>query len=421
MGEIANQGFQQISSLIYDEIGDQIYFIDFTQNKNSSIYRLGRDPKNPSTYITLANVVERVHEKEKLRGLAFDPVERNLYWIDQDLKKIFKLDVKQPQAQPTIWHSFEDRVPQALSVDVCRRFLYWTTHNDTLKLTTIEKARLGSGQVNSTVLISEKVKRPIALEIDQFSNRMFWIDDEGGTQSTIESANLEGDDRKVIYEGAGVSFRSLIVDQKRVLVVDHTNERAYELKKSASSSAQELIEFETGPRGLIKRSRFVDTHEEHAICQSAIYYLKEQQQTTEVPPVALVMTNNSSVICLNGKVDDEGHCKCSDGWKGKHCETKVCQNYCFHGTCAVASTGYPLCHCEAGFVGERCESSKCHGYCLNEGSCRIEGDEPVCHCLPSFTGRHCEIINSKPVVCRAFCELGMLMPNLDWELEDECM
>lgn len=431
MGRTALE-FQQITSLVYDEIGDQIYFIDMKTRTNGSIYSLTRDPLHPHTYITMGVVVEKkVHDEEEIRGLAFDPVERCLYWIDEKLRIIYKLDVRQKNAQPVVWWQFEQEVPQALSVDICRRFLYWTTDND--NVTTIERASLVSG-ANHTVLVSERMQRPIALEIDQFSNRMFWIDEHMGTQVSIESSDLRGDSRELIYDGAGRKFRSLIVDEEHVFVVDSANECVFRLNKTANSSVELLQHFDKSPRGIIKRTRFIDTHEQHAICQSAVYYVKghydqkvEKTKAAETAASgksegALEVANHSqSVVCLNGRVDGQGHCKCSDGWTGKHCETKVCQNFCFHGKCTVSKAGLPLCHCEAGFVGERCETSLCNGYCLNGGQCELEdGDSPACKCLSAFSGRHCEMINSRPVICRAYCEVGMMMPNIDWSIEDEC-
>lgn len=422
MGRTALE-FHQITSIIYDEIGDRIYFTDMRTHDNGSIYTLGRQPNSPSLYVTLDNVVAKIHEDELIRGLAFDPLDRCLYWIDETLRRIYRLDVKQPNAEPLVWLQFEHEVPQALSVDVCRRYLYWTTDND--NVTTIERASLAGNK--RSVLVSEKLQRPIALEIDQFSNRMFWIDDHAGTQVSVESADLHGGERTLIYEGAGRKFRSLIVDEEHIFVVDYANECVYQLNKTGGSSATVLAHFEKSPRGIIKRPRFIEMHDGHPICRSAVHLLKEQQQVEKEKggngslSTDLENTkNHANVVCLNGKVSEAGRCECSDGWKGASCETKLCHNYCFHGKCAVASTGFPLCHCDVGFTGERCETARCNGYCLNDGRCELEGEDPVCHCLPAFSGRHCEMINSRPVICRAYCEVGMLLPNIDWSIEDEC-
>lgn len=409
--------FQQISSIVYDEIGDQIYFTDVRTNLNGSIYSLGRDPQNPHTYVILDNVVAKIHEEEQIRGLAFDPVERSLYWSDETLKRIYKLDVRQKKAEPTIWMEFDHEIPQALAVDICRRFLYWTTDND--NVTTIERASL-TNPAKHTVLINERLQRPIALEIDQFSNRMFWIDIHKGTQVSVESANLHGGDRKTLYDGAGKKLRDLIVDENHILIVDHSNECLYQFNKTEEATGNlSLKNFEKSPRGIIKRTRFAETHEDEAICQSAIYMLKDQKAVSEKKD-QIAAENQSNVICLNGQVTVDGHCDCSDGWTGVHCETKLCQNFCFHGKCAVSSTGFPQCSCEAGYTGERCEVAKCSGYCLNGGRCDLENQEPVCHCLPAFSGRHCEMINSRPVICRAYCEFDMHVPNIDWSVEDVC-
>lgn len=423
----AAQEFTQITSLIYDEIDDRIFFTVIRSANNGSIYSLGRDPHAPSNYVTLDTVVDKLHEEEYIRGLAFDPIDRCLYWIDEHFRRIYKLDVKQPNAEPVIWLDFDEEIPQAISVDVCRRFLYWTTDND--EITTIERASLDVNRIDSskpnkrTVLIQAKMEQPISLDIDQFSNRMFWIDNRMGSDVAVESADLHGNNRTMLYEGSNKKFRSLVVDENYIFVVDYGSECVVRLNKTGDAIPEFLARFKDAPRGIIKRPRLIENHDDHPICRNAVYQLKEQvgekEGESSPPTTDLSSLNFSNVICLNGQVNGTGHCECYDGWSGVNCERKVCFNYCFHGKCAVASTGYPLCRCEPGFTGERCEVDLCAGYCLNGGHCKLEEGEPVCQCASSYLGRRCEMINSVPVICRAHCE-GMVIANVGWSIEEEC-
>lgn len=415
MGHVATE-FQHISSIVYDEIGDQIYFTDVDKHGNSSIYALGRSPVNPSSYITLATVVEKAHEEEIIHGLAFDPVERSLFWIDEAIRVIYKLDVKQKNALPVLWRAFEHQIPQALAVDVCRRYMYWSTATD--NLTTIERATLARGDKHE-VLITKDISRPVALEIDQFSSRMFWIDHLQGSHVAVKSADLHGGDQKLVYEAVGRKLRDLMVDQEHLSILDQPNTGLYHMNKTNDATPKKFMNFMRTPNGIIKRSRFADTHGEHSLCESAVDKVVAQHQALGVS-TDLAVVSQFNVVCLNGKVDEKGHCNCSDGWTGQHCETRLCQNYCFHGKCTVSSTGIPLCHCDSGYTGERCEMARCIGFCLNEGRCEFENEEPVCHCPREFSGKHCEMINSKPVICRAFCEFQITVPNIDWRIEEVC-
>lgn len=417
----SNDGFHY-SSIVYDEVGDQVYFADMRSKMNGSIYVMGRSANNPQQYTRLDNFVERMHESEQIRGLAFDPMERMLYWIDTNLRRIYKLDVRQPKALPIVLMTLEHEVPMALAVDVCRRQLYFTAAAE--NVTTIYRATLGGEK--PTALVQTGLNEPIALEIDQLTERMFWVDDHAGTQVAVEAADLDGQNRKLIYEGAKRDFRSIIVDGDSLLVVDYPNDIVVRLNKTVTPTVTTVKEFPYAPRGIIKRTRFVESHDDHLVCAQAVSAVQEhheerqEKEMEERRTASPITTDLRAVICINGEVNSVGNCKCADGWTGEHCQTKVCQNYCFHGTCGVSTTGYPFCHCETGFTGERCEINKCSGYCLNDGQCEMEDGEPVCHCPSTFSGRHCEMINSRPVICRAFCEMGMTLPNIDWSIEEEC-
>lgn len=422
LGEAAS-GLKGVSSIVYDEIGDQIYFTVISSVENGSIYTLARDRMDPSKYVPQVGFVEKIHENEKIRSIAFDPFERHLFWIDEKLGIINRLDVKQPKALPVAWRTFEEGTPRALAVDVCRRYLYWTFVG--VNGTHIERAAL-SGIKEPEILIDEHLNNPVAVEIDQLSNRMFWIDQEKGSEVSVESADLHGGDRRTLYNAPNLDFRSLAVDEKSIYIVEYVNEVAFSLNKFLPSrSRTKEKSFSDAPVGIIKRSRLLETLEDHPVCEMAHQEMVEQAELKEQHDLAnksnaLMIIDLSKVICLNGKVSKTGVCQCSDGWTGVHCETRICQNFCFHGKCSVSSGGFPICHCDAGFTGERCETNKCSGYCLNDGRCELEDGEPVCHCSEAFSGRHCEMINSRPVICRAFCEVGLALPNIDWSLEEEC-
>lgn len=414
--------FKGISSMIYDEIQDRIYIADMLAKDNGRMYALSRDPSSQK-YVTTESLASKIHEEERIRGIAFDPVDRHLYWIDETLRRIYKLDLKQPRAEPVILFAFDHEKPQAISVDACRRYLYWTTDND--NVTTIERATL-QGEKRQ-VLIKERLQQPVALEIDQFSDRMFWIDNHPGTEVLVESADLHGGDRTLIYAGHMHELRSLIVDEDRMFIVDFASDCVFALNKTANSTMEKLKVFDKAPRGIIKRPHFVERHRGDPICERTVASLEKQMREIEEERKVEGGKENKvrqptppTAICLNGILTKGGHCNCSDGWTGTKCETKLCHNYCFHGKCAVARNGFPVCHCDKGFTGERCEVNRCAAYCLNDGRCELDGDQPVCQCPPAFSGRHCEVINSRPVICRAFCEIGLDLPNIDWSLEDEC-
>lgn len=421
--------FGGISTIIYDEFQDRIYVSNMNPKENGRLFALDRSAA-PNSYVTQGNIVAKVHDDERIRGMAFDPVNRTLFWIDSSIQRIYKMDLDGPNAEPRVLFQFDKETPHAISVDTCRRYLYWTTANK--NMTTIERSSL-SGE-KRTVLVKDILYEPVALEVDLFSDRLFWIDDRRGTHVSVESADLHGGNRSVLYDGANRDLRSLIVTEDYLFAVDYASECVYRLNKTVNATLERLRMFEKSPKGIVKRSHFIQNHRDHPICQKVVETLtmrelkKLKEAAVGAAETATTTISNHQVWsqgppqshCFNGQSNDNGGCDCVPGFAGKSCELNLCYNFCLHGNCVLSSNGLPLCTCEKGYTGGRCEVEKCGGYCLNDGRCELEHNEPVCHCLPAFFGRHCEGINSRPEICRSYCETGMIFPNIEWSIEDEC-
>lgn len=403
-----------MSTIVYDEVNDRVYFNDL-DNKRGSIFalKLANDENH-----AVQTVVAKQNEDEFIRGIAFDPIDMYLYWADSQNKRIYKKSVSSESKPGEVLYQFEDESPQGLALDVCRRKLYWVTSST--NKSTIERGSLTG--TKKEVLIKSKLYKPIAIVVDQFEDRLYWIDDLNGNPFSVESANLQGGDRKIIYEGMYDVPKSLAVTEDFILYTDSIHDSVFRVSKRNKVDSlvkqENVAIFKSPPRGLVIRSSLSANHGDHPICKDTVKIMQSTSTTEKTTWDTKAIFNNplsqTTKVCLNGGILDTASetCHCRSGFSGHNCETNLCHNFCVHGECFMTSTAYPQCHCEIGFTGERCETNVCSGFCLNGGRCELEQSEPVCQCSESHIGRHCEFTRSaKDDLCKVYCASGAFFPD----------
>lgn len=351
------------------------------------------------------DVVERIVKKtkmEKVQGIAFDPLERTLYWTDATNGVIYQMILNGKQ-EPSIFVQ-NLIMPHGIAIDICRRKLYWTSAN--IKGSSI--GRISLDGTNAEVIIKSGLDMPRGIVVDQFSHRIFWVDDLLGDHFSVESANLDGSDRKfVVRKMYHVPF-DVVTDETDIYWTDIQENAVWRIHKNATADDLPIRvqNFTTwnSPKGIINRSHFMTAQANNLDCKPVIDVIK----TTVFPTTSSISpdpsTESHSLQCLNdGSFDSKTKsCHCQPGYKGTHCEVPVCFNYCIEGTCHISSTGNPQCTCRPGFSGERCENDQCNNHCLHGGHCTIENGEPNCQCPESFYGSRCENMDIKEM-CTRFC------------------
>lgn len=319
------------------------------------------------------------------------------------------MSVDKKDEEPTILMKLDDtKIPHGIAIDICRRKLYWTNANH--RNPTIERASLDGSKYE--VLIDTDLFMPSGIVVDQFSKRIYWVDDREGNHYSVESAKLDGTDRKLITKKLfNVPF-NLGVDRENVFWTDLQQMAVWFVPKNSSDldEPQKMLNFTSSPpRGIVVRSHFLSTQTKNPECATVLNRINSvllaPVNLTGNKPVTPAKLDTPSNFCLNnGQLNPKTNlCICTQEYKGSHCEIPICHNYCIEGTCHITSTGYAQCTCHPGFIGERCERDLCAGFCLNGGRCDLENNEPVCrHCIGDYYGKHCEQLDMEGV-CERFC------------------
>lgn len=397
--------FDTLSAIALDETDETLYFND-QSHTNGSIFslKLSSDENHR---------VEKLLQKTKdelIQGMAFDPLERILYWTDAKNKLIYQMSVDGKDAEPSILLKLaETKTPHGIAIDVCRRKLYWTNANHLNP--SIERASLDGS--NYEILIESGLFMPSGIVVDQYTRRLYWVDDQPGIQYSVESATLDGDDRQEITRKLYSVPFNLAVDESNIFWTDVQQNAIWRIPKNATNDDEprKVQNFTASPKGIVARNHLLSSQTENPDCKPVLNVIKialmTPKPTTDAaksPATDVVLEIMPKHFCLNDGVvnPNTDRCICTHEFKGAHCEIPICHNYCIEGTCHISSTGYAQCECHAGFTGERCEINFCNGYCLNGGHCDLENNEPMCHCTAPYYGRHCESMDVSEM-CNRYC------------------
>uniref|UniRef100_A0A3Q1I1W3 Epidermal growth factor n=1 Tax=Acanthochromis polyacanthus TaxID=80966 RepID=A0A3Q1I1W3_9TELE len=204
-----------------DGTGDQT----LVEEPRGTILALDYDPVLNSVYFasTSQKTIERVDLNNRLRdvlvsdgldspeGLAVDWVHRKMYWTDKS-KGLEK--------------------PRGIAVHPLAKKLFWT---DIGSRPVVERASLeGSERTNiaSTNLVS-----PTGLTIDFTEDRLFWCDQRRGL---IETAALDGSDRRVLLENQVGRPFDLAVFEDRLWISDQEHQQLRSVHKRTGKKLQRI-------------------------------------------------------------------------------------------------------------------------------------------------------------------------------------
>lgn len=403
----AAHNFKELSAIAYDDMTDTIYFNAKEHDSGTIVsLKLSNDKSKIPSFDT---VVQRT-DHGCIKGMAFDPLDRVLYWTDSCNRTIFRKalgDDEQTMAENgTVWMKLtNDDQPMGISIDVCRRKVYWT--NWAAKATLNSTVKRASMNQEKEEVIINIAGTPNGVAVDQFSRRLFWVDDLEGDDFNVSSSAFDGTDRRIVVSESGNDPVNLAVDREFVYWTDTTHRtiwRAHKERNTKNTPERVAHNFTQTPNGIILRSSLLSAQANNEDCSKTIAVIKAKNKPTREATTTSTPANLEAVpFCLNPMKDmPADRCICAPGFVGNHCERSLCHNYCVHGKCEVDSTGNPKCECSNGYEGTRCDQDVCDGYCLN-GRCTAVNSKPFCSCEISYYGERCQHMEL-PEVCRDWCD-----------------
>ncbi|KAJ8970446.1 hypothetical protein NQ317_000660 [Molorchus minor] len=290
MIETTAQPFTKLKALTYDNVRDQFVVSD-TDQSNDTIYTV---QLTKETDIDITPIIRDL--PDDVQGLAVDPINDLLYWTDAINRSINYVPLNETSYNSELLFFFEDEYPHAIAIDICKRYLYWT--NSQPKNPTIERARLdGSGH---EILIDTGIVSPEGIAIDYQSQRLYWSDTrDGSIYGRIESTNLDGKEREIVYEGTHAKPFGLAVDGDVIYWTDINNNALYKLFRSKKMEPEKLITFTKRPMGLVTNNIKIQDYPDCKSLEVAIEKYKEYRKETSTES-APIKEEIQILECLNG-------------------------------------------------------------------------------------------------------------------------
>ncbi|GFR86359.1 low-density lipoprotein receptor-related protein 6 [Elysia marginata] len=165
-------------ALNYDSITGYIYWTDDEERTIQRCFVNGSGQE----VVTNTEVI-------RPEGIAVDWIAQNLYWTDTGTDRIEVARVNGSSRKVLISDGLEE--PRALCLDPAKGYMYWTDWGE--KKPMIARAYLDG--TNRHEIITKGIKWPNGLALDLAKSRLYWGD---AIEDNIESANLDGTDRKIL-------------------------------------------------------------------------------------------------------------------------------------------------------------------------------------------------------------------------------
>ncbi|KAF7992217.1 hypothetical protein HCN44_001542 [Aphidius gifuensis] len=393
-GRVINHDANELTAIAYDDVTRTMYLGD-KKNNNTSIFYKNLNTKD----INWNRLLKAKNQDNHIVGLYWDYTSKNIIYMDSIERSIMKID--STTLEPIEIIKLPNTNLRGLAIDTCSRKFYWSS-SDKLNPSISSCNYDGS---NIKMIIKTNLYDPSALTIDQTDGKIYWADDEEGIHYKIESSDLDGKNRKIIFSGRNHQPVSISLDFDYIYWTDWTYSAIWRIKKNTQID-DKLIQWKTfydlniddgNPISLLTRDNIhslnCQLRDELNDKSNVIKKINNTNQIEGLVTSAEDKNNNeNSGVCLNeGKfMENSKICLCKNGFIGDHCEISVCWNYCFQGECIITGKNKPQCNCPPMFTGPRCQQNICTGYCLNDGKCSVKNGEPFCDCTDS-NGTRCEI------------------------------
>uniref|UniRef100_A0A8C2JCE0 Low density lipoprotein receptor-related protein 6 n=1 Tax=Cyprinus carpio TaxID=7962 RepID=A0A8C2JCE0_CYPCA len=131
-----------------------------------------------------------IHSLRNVRAIDYDPLDRQLYWIDSKQSNIMIYIV--PQSVTVVSGASLGLQPYDLSIDVYSRFIYWTSEvTNVINVTRTDGSRVG-------VVLRGEHDKPRAIVVNPERGYMYFTNLQERSPK-IERAALDGTEREVLF------------------------------------------------------------------------------------------------------------------------------------------------------------------------------------------------------------------------------
>ena len=240
---LAIQGARDIRSLAYDSVEKLIYWIDFGSKRHNRI-SINRAYDN-GTLVKRTKVLSSSEEDNsgalfQPHDIVIDSFHRLLFWNDEatNVINILSLNASNQDVEDLtkIGHLLPndpDHKPRAMALHSRKGLIFWVNSAQPVR---IERANMdGSGKM---IVVQKQLEVPTDLAIDEADDLLFWIDID---LQRIERADLDGSNRKVLISGSAhidVSLGLVAVQEHYVYWAVRSSESIKRVHKISGGEVQ---------------------------------------------------------------------------------------------------------------------------------------------------------------------------------------
>ncbi|KAI8771508.1 low-density lipoprotein receptor-related protein 4 [Biomphalaria glabrata] len=198
----------------FDPVQGRIYFADQTYKQINSMKSDGTDIVN----------FRQLEQNSSPGKTKVDPINRMLFYTDYGLNVIASVNLDGSHFQNVISSGLDS--PRGLTLNPKTRTIFWTDWGQNPR---IESASYDG--TNRQVLISTDIRWPNSIAIDLENNRLYYVD---GTLGKIESSDLSGNDRQIIFRDNGAHFYGIDVFGGYIYYTDWARSMPMRLNKDGT-------------------------------------------------------------------------------------------------------------------------------------------------------------------------------------------
>ncbi|XP_076116037.1 low-density lipoprotein receptor-related protein 6-like isoform X1 [Mytilus galloprovincialis] len=182
-------------------------FLLFSQKNVISRLVIDNDDVDPQT----PEVVLPIPHLKNVKGLAYDPVDHYIYWIEGKQNNIKRSTDNGTNVQVIVRNDNEAYKPYDMAIDPYSRVIYWTdAKRNVINITRLDGTSLG-------VVIEGDKEKPRSIVLNPLKGHMYWVNMV--QPPTIDRAAMDGTERMTLFSKA--------LGKPGPLAVDVQNSRLY--------------------------------------------------------------------------------------------------------------------------------------------------------------------------------------------------